>query len=122
MFKRLLQHIRRSWLIGAAAFLLVCNISVVWLVEYASGGLQEGYNTADKMRQATWSLLIGLLNAETGVRGFVITGDELYLGPYRMGTGSIGDQLRILELYPAHTIIRNFFGSMTRKLSVTSSQ
>ena len=25
-------------------------------------------------------------------------------------------------LYPAHTIIRNFFGSMTRKLSVTSSQ
>jgi aryl-alcohol dehydrogenase-like predicted oxidoreductase len=26
------------------------------------------------------------------------------------------------ELYPVHTIIRNFFGSMTRKLSVTSSQ
>ena len=26
------------------------------------------------------------------------------------------------ELYSAHTIIRNFFGSMTRKLSVTSSQ
>ena len=26
------------------------------------------------------------------------------------------------DLYPAHTIIRNFFGSMTRKLSVTSSQ
>jgi hypothetical protein len=25
-------------------------------------------------------------------------------------------------VYPAHTIIRNFFGSMTRKLSVTSSQ
>jgi putative DNA base modification enzyme with NMAD domain len=25
-------------------------------------------------------------------------------------------------LYPAHAIIRNFFGSMTRKLSVTSSQ
>jgi integrase len=27
-----------------------------------------------------------------------------------------------IALYPAHTIIRNFFGSMTRKLSVTSSQ
>ena len=26
------------------------------------------------------------------------------------------------SLYPAHTIIRNFFGSITRKLSVTSSQ
>jgi hypothetical protein len=26
------------------------------------------------------------------------------------------------QIYPAHTIIRNFFGSMTRKLSVTSSQ
>jgi hypothetical protein len=25
-------------------------------------------------------------------------------------------------IYPVHTIIRNFFGSMTRKLSVTSSQ
>jgi DDE superfamily endonuclease len=25
-------------------------------------------------------------------------------------------------LYPAHTMIRNFLGSMTRKLSVTSSQ
>ena len=27
-----------------------------------------------------------------------------------------------IDIYPAHTIIRNFFGSMTRKLSVTSSQ
>jgi hypothetical protein len=27
-----------------------------------------------------------------------------------------------MDIYPAHTIIRNFFGSMTRKLSVTSSQ
>ncbi len=26
------------------------------------------------------------------------------------------------NVYPAHTIIRNFFGLMTRKLSVTSSQ
>ena len=30
--------------------------------------------------------------------------------------------VHIRLLYPAHTIIRNFFGSMTRKLSVTSSQ
>jgi hypothetical protein len=29
---------------------------------------------------------------------------------------------KISGVYPAHTIIRNFFGSMTRKLSVTSSQ
>ena len=27
-----------------------------------------------------------------------------------------------MKLYPAHPIIRNSFGSMTRKLSVTSSQ
>ena len=31
-------------------------------------------------------------------------------------------QRTIRLIYPAHTIIRNFFGSMTRKLSETSSQ
>jgi hypothetical protein len=36
--------------------------------------------------------------------------------------GSASTVFRYVTLYPAHTIIRNFFGSMTRKLSVTSSQ
>ncbi|HEY0723024.1 MAG TPA: hypothetical protein VGD41_03325, partial [Pyrinomonadaceae bacterium] len=41
--------------------------------------------------------------------------DNDYQPPFRFN-GEID------KLYPAHTIIRNFFGSMTRKLSVTSSQ
>jgi hypothetical protein len=38
------------------------------------------------------------------------------------GSQCHGRTHHVLLLYPAHTIIRNFFGSMTRKLSVTSSQ
>src|SRR3982750_1289122 len=41
-------------------------------------------------------ILSSLLNAETGQRGYIITGDESYLAPYNAGVASVDQQLRHL--------------------------
>jgi methyl-accepting chemotaxis protein len=41
-------------------------------------------------------VLSSLLNAETGQRGYIITGDESYLAPYNAGVASVDQQLRHL--------------------------
>jgi signal transduction histidine kinase len=41
-------------------------------------------------------VLVSLLNAETGVRGYVATGDAAFLAPWRMATSAVGGQLNTL--------------------------
>jgi len=43
------------------------------------------------------ALLSGLTDAETGQRGFLLTGEERYLNPYNRATGAIPDQLAHLK-------------------------
>lgn len=43
------------------------------------------------------SVLTAMVNAETGQRGFIITGEDAYLEPFRAGTGQIDQLVRILR-------------------------
>lgn len=43
------------------------------------------------------TLLAGLLNAETGQRGFLLTGDDDYLTPYRAAQVALGDAIAGIE-------------------------
>ena len=90
--------------IAVSVTCLFCNIYVVSLTELESNALQKSYATAEKMRETTRSVLIALLNAETGARGYLITGDELYLSAYYSGATSIADQLTVLRLLPLDEI------------------
>lgn len=45
------------------------------------------------------NLLMNLMNQETGVRGFVATGDEAYLEPYYIGKDGIAKDLEIIAPY-----------------------
>ena len=44
-------------------------------------------------RYAARDLLFSMVDLETGMRGFVITGDEAYLGPFHSATASAGRQI-----------------------------
>jgi CHASE3 domain sensor protein len=85
-------------LIGATLAFLISNISVVVLAEFQLNMFQEESVTIEKMCVATKSLLIGLLGAEAGARGYLITANEIYLSPYYAGLASIQDQMRVLSL------------------------
>jgi CHASE3 domain sensor protein len=106
MLKRFWQIFKRRLLIGASIFLLVSNVGILGFAGLESGVFQVSYATTEKMRYTVWFLLIGLLNAETGVRGYLITGDEIYLSPYFIGIQSVSDQIGVLRLLPLDEIQR----------------
>ena len=106
MLKRFWRTFKRRLLIGASIFLLVTNVGILGFAELELGVFQVSYATAEKMRYTIWFLLIGLLNAETGARGYLITGDEIYLSPYSIGIQSVSDQMRVLRLLPLDEIQR----------------
>jgi CHASE3 domain sensor protein len=86
--------------VGTSIVLLVSNVGIVAFATLESSVFQATYANAEKVRYTIWSLLIGVLNAETGVRGYLITGEDIYLGPYYIGTQSVSDQMRVLRLLP----------------------
>ena len=75
---------------GALAALLLLLGALVGVAVFATHRL---HTTADErfvreafpLRVAARDLVLQMLNQETGVRGFIITGDEASLGPYRRG-------------------------------------
>ena len=119
MFKRLWQTFKLRLLIGASALFLVSNLGIVAFAGLESGVFQTSYATTEKMGYTTRSLLIGLLNAETGASGYLITGDEIYLGPYYIGVQSVSDQMRVLRLLP---LDENQRAEATELASLTSKQ
>jgi len=58
------------------------------------------------------SLQIGLIDAETGQRGYIITGEEAYLAPYRDGIGRISREIRELRELTADNPVQQ--GSLDR--------
>jgi CHASE3 domain sensor protein len=119
MLARFWHSYSRPSLMGVAAALLISNVFVVWLAQLQLNELREPYVTAEKMRATANSLLIGVLNAEVGARGFLITGDEIYLGPYATGVALVKDQLRTLSVLPLDQIQR---GRLAQVELMTNSQ
>ena len=56
---------------------------------------------SNEVRLAVQSLLSSLQDAETGQRGFIITGDETYLQPYNTAIAVVGTQLANLRALTA---------------------
>src|SRR5471032_2757198 len=89
--------------ITTAGFVLgLISIFVIGIFSYLSiynfikltGKVNQSVSTGDTIE----SLLIDMLNAETGQRGFLITGDENYLSPYNLGKIAVyGSELPALR-------------------------
>lgn len=90
--------VRRSAFSLVLALLVIAAMSVFFIREIvdlrqAMGQLRQN----DAARIQVRNVLMHLLDAETGQRGFLLTGDPAYLAPYLQGRGSARDSLAQAE-------------------------
>ncbi|WOB41830.1 PAS domain S-box protein [Thermoleptolyngbya oregonensis NK1-22] len=79
-----------------ATCLAIALGSWVWSMNML-GGIRRQIEATRDVITATDNVLIDLLNAETGVRGYGITRDTSYLAPYKRAKASLDDSLARLE-------------------------
>ena len=84
----------RRWYILPLALIIAATLIVA-----NEMGYQQSINTADEMTLATMKrrnlnvLLQQMLDAETGQRGYLLTGQAAYLEPYERASGAIGSTM-----------------------------
>lgn len=83
----------RQLLLGAC--ILLVGTTCYFGSDYAAAVARVA--DADELDRATRSLLISLLDAETGQRGYIITGDPGYLVPYQAGLTVVPERLAEVE-------------------------
>lgn len=77
----------------AAAILISINEASFHASTQATQKIQE----AEIARQSVGQLMNTMLDAETGTRGFLLTGDEKYLQPYNRALSQLGENLEQLR-------------------------
>ncbi|MCC2971507.1 diguanylate cyclase [Massilia sp. IC2-476] len=90
--------IRRSAATLAVALAIILAMSIFFVREVvdlrqAMGALRQN----DAARIQVRNVLLNLLNAETGQRGYLLTGDPAYLQPYQLGRDSVREHLQQAE-------------------------
>lgn len=79
-----------------SVLLLILAVSLFsqWLVSNQIGRLRDAYHTERDLGQSVGDMLAGMIDQETGMRGFVLTQDEAFLEPFYKGRAKY---LRSLE-------------------------
>jgi diguanylate cyclase (GGDEF)-like protein len=90
---RVIRGVARVLPIAALVGLAVVLAVVAWQSQRHANALAA--RTGAITRSAN-RLLVDLLNAETGQQGFVLTGQRVYLQPYRLGSGAVSGDLATL--------------------------
>jgi CHASE3 domain sensor protein len=92
---------------GAALLFLI----LISIVSYASihdySKAADSRNEANKAVKSLKATLSDLQDAETGQRGFLITGEEEYLEPYLKGVNSVTQQVNATRAFTTHSTNRN---------------
>jgi signal transduction histidine kinase len=84
-----------SILVGLVALLAIVGVNL-WLVHKASV-YTDAVGTARSIRSNITDLRDLLINAETGQRGYLLTGTSDYLDPYTTAKGQVADELAELR-------------------------
>lgn len=85
---------------GAIAILAMIALAALWIVTREMDAARASHAEVQRTRNVLEQLqllLSTLQDAETGERGFVITGNDDFLTPYRTAEGSLESQLAQLE-------------------------
>lgn len=124
--KELSRLALRSWhyllLAGGLALVLSVLVSSHWQYAASLAALDE-IETSRRRVDRMEALLVAVLDAETGVRGFVATSSEDYLEPYRGALPRIGTGLDALRSDAAAGVlsagrVATLQAAMDRKLAV----
>jgi signal transduction histidine kinase len=86
----------RVALVGLAVLLLLAGGGLVVVLRRADTTLERQTQRTFPARRAAAQLLTSLVDQETGLRGFALTGDEQFLAPYRRGL--VDEQKKRAEL------------------------
>ncbi|MCA9183008.1 MAG: CHASE3 domain-containing protein, partial [Planctomycetales bacterium] len=93
-------HHRTYWLPAAivVAFWAVAVFAVITYINTVAIQQSENLATqAHELREATQQVLSAMKDAETGQRGFLLTGDRDFLTPHEIGTKKAAEQLAKLN-------------------------
>lgn len=99
----LIELLRRTftWLTVVSLLPIVVAVVVSGYITYRYNALLKETRTrvADTLTVTTAidDLMLGLVDAETGQRGYLITGDDDYLGPYRAATEQLSTEVAKLR-------------------------
>ena len=82
---------------GAAVLLLLLigGVSYWSVTSYLSAAAERRHTY--ELRSRIASIISHLQDAETGQRGYLLTGSESYLEPYRNGVAAVQDDLTVLQ-------------------------
>jgi diguanylate cyclase (GGDEF)-like protein len=113
--------IRRSATTLVFALLILAAMSIFFIREvvdlrHAMVALRQN----DVARIEVRNVLVNLLNAETGQRGFLLTGDQAYLDAYQLGRNSVRNHLRLAEQSGYHDM--QFLANVGRLARITESK
>lgn len=85
---------------AAAAVLLAALVGLTALFAVNTVESEQARLAAEKRDSSLRSLMLALVDAETGVRGYVITGDSGHLEPYYRSLQAVGELTRSLSAAP----------------------
>src|SRR5262245_19995860 len=101
---------RRALTFASVGLLLVIAIGIGWQIVTARAQLDvvtEVERQQGAITRQTDTLLQAMVDSESGMRGFVITGRESYLAPFEEGSGAAAHAVEALEkLIPANSALR----------------
>ena len=83
-------------LAGVILLLLAANVTTFVMIQ-RTAALSEQVERSQQVRRAAGVLLLSLVDAETGQRGFLLSGDPAFLAPYNRAATSVPDQMDELE-------------------------
>lgn len=83
-------------LAGAILLLLAANLTTFVMIQ-RTAALNEQVERSQQVRRAAGVLLLSLVDAETGQRGFLLSGDPAFLAPYNRAATSVPEQMDELE-------------------------
>lgn len=109
-------------LVAGCALVLSLLVSSHWQYSLSMNALAALESKRDRVGRID-SMLINLLDAETGVRGFVATGSESYLDPYRKALPEIAELLPKLDAdvqgdADASALVEGLRAKIERKLAL----
>jgi diguanylate cyclase (GGDEF)-like protein len=76
---------------------LVASTTLLVLTRYRTNATLTAEREAHLIKDAVQAVQNDLVEAETGMRGYLLTGDDGFLEPYDTGVGRIGSDLDALE-------------------------
>jgi len=116
--------LRWRWELALASCIAV-SVGVLVMSETGHHRLTAGYDTALRSMWATerlGDLRATLVDAETGKRGFLITGEEGYLKPYHDAAQRVGDLLQPLREHYAQDTAPKAFASIGKIVELTGAK